>query len=132
MFVAALSMLPHSAMATETELNANDGGSVDAGEFDVPAIRYWWTEDANKNGEYNYSTTAMSGGSTLNVANQYGDVVIADYMTGPFGNTPIPAINMNFHHDGTGYAEANLTTSVANDGHEPLDFADRDAGKAIA
>lgn len=93
--------------------------------------RRWWSEDADHNNEYNYSTTAMSGGSSLNVANQWGDVVISNYMTGPMGNSPIPSIDMNFQHNGSGYAEANLNTSATNNGHEPVDFADRDVGKYI-
>lgn len=97
----------------------------------APLTRLWWQEDANKNGEYNYSNTAFSNGASVNVANQWGDVVIKDFMTGPYGNSPVPAIDMLFHSNAYGTAEAVLTTSRTLDGHEPLDFTDKDAGKAV-
>ncbi|RYZ59346.1 MAG: hypothetical protein EOP07_04250 [Proteobacteria bacterium] len=98
----------------------------------APATRLWWTEDADRNGEYNYSNTAYSGGAAVNIVNQWGDVAITDYMSGPMGNSPIQSVDLRFHSNAGGTAEAALTTSRANNGHEPVDFADKDAGKAIS
>lgn len=121
----ALIFFAHSARADDLSL-VEDGSTL------PPLTRLWWTDDANHNNEYNYSTTAMWGGSSLNVANQWGDVVISNYMTGPYGNSPFLSVDLHFVHNGTGYAEAALgTTQENNNGYEPLDFADRDAGKAI-
>lgn len=97
----------------------------------APLTRLWWQEDPNKNAEYNYSTTLSTNGASVNTANQWGDALIKDFMTGPYGNSPIPAVDLHFRSNAYGYAEAALTTSRQLNGHEPLDFADRDAGKAI-
>lgn len=98
----------------------------------MPQLRKWWLEDANQNGAYNYSTSFFYGGSALNVANEYGDLVSANVLTGPYGNVAVPAVDLRFHHVPGGYVEANLTSSLDNSGHEPTSFEDRDAGKAIA
>lgn len=92
--------------------------------------RAWWTADQNNDGAYNYSTTAMWGGSSLNVANQWNDAAIGEYKTGPYGDTRMPTVKLHFEHNGSGYAEANLPTSV-NPGQEPVSMEDRDAGKAF-
>ncbi len=101
------------------------------GATPAPLTRLWWSKDANLNGEYNYSQTAMSLGATVSTVNQWGDVAIRNYMTGPMGNSPIPAIDMLFRSNAYGTAEAILTTSRQLGGVEPSDVADRDAGKAI-
>ncbi len=101
------------------------------GTTPAPTTRLWWVKDANLNGEYNYSQTMMSQGATVSTVNQWGDVAIRNYMTGPFGNSPIPAVDMLFHSNAYGAAEAILTTSRQLSGVEPTDVADRDAGKAI-
>ncbi len=98
----------------------------------MPYTRVWWKRDANDNGEYNYSTTHMNGGSTINVSNQWGDAVIGSFLTGPYGQTEYKAIDVQFNHNGSGYAEASLTTAVSNTGDEPFNFYDRDAGKAVS
>lgn len=103
---------------------------VNGGTF-MPDTRYWWKEDANQNGEYNYSTTAMQGGSSINVANKWGDVVTGFILTGPYGETRLSIIDLNFKHNGSGYAEANLTSALDNSGHEPQTAAERDTGKFI-
>ncbi len=97
----------------------------------MPEIRFWWVGDANQNGEYNYSTTEMREGSSVNTSNEWGDVVVGHHLTGPYGATPFPAIYLHFKHNGSGYAEANLTTERANTGHEPTSPEERDAGKFI-
>lgn len=102
-----------------------------SGTNPAPLTRLWWSEDPNRNGEYNWSTTSYNNGASVNIANQYGDVVIKNFMTGPYGTTAIPAVDMHFRSNAYGYAEANLTTSVQLNGVEPRDQADRDAGKAI-
>ena len=94
--------------------------------------RHWWLGDALTNGEYNFSTTAMANGSRINVANKWQDVVIGSFFTGPYGEYEVSAIDLQFSHNGSGYAEANLTTSVENTGVEPKGFVDRDFGKSVA
>ncbi|RYZ72339.1 MAG: hypothetical protein EOP09_03335 [Proteobacteria bacterium] len=98
----------------------------------MPAIRPWWSKDPNYNGAYNYSTTYMQGGSTVNVANQWNDVVTGSIMTGPGGQYLVEVVDLEFYHSGRGYAEANLTTSPANTGYEATNEWERDAGKPIA
>ena len=98
----------------------------------MEAKRHWWLSDTLGNGEYNYSTTAMADGSRINVANQWQDVVIGSFFTGPYGEYEVSAIDLQFSHNGSGYAAANLTTSVENTGVEPTGFVDRDFGKSVA
>ncbi|MBC7533011.1 MAG: hypothetical protein H7318_15665, partial [Oligoflexus sp.] len=113
------------------EIKVDNISFIKSGTTLPPSTRLWWSEDANRNGEYNYSTSSFSNGAAVNTANQWGDLRISDYMTGPYGNSPIQSVDLNFISNAYGTAEAALTTSVANNGHEPLDFGDREAGKAI-
>ncbi|HLP43132.1 MAG TPA: hypothetical protein VK465_16625 [Fibrobacteria bacterium] len=97
----------------------------------MPNLRSWWDGFANPKGEYNYSTTSASGGSTINTANQWGDVFVSSAFIGLSGAESSLA-DLLFTHSGSGFAEADLTTAPANTGLEPTSFAERDAGKAIA
>ncbi|SMF30944.1 CIA30 family protein [Pseudobacteriovorax antillogorgiicola] len=99
--------------------------------YKAPKMIPWWRADYNRNGEYNYSTTDMGDGSTINVANQWGDLVTSTTYTGPFGEVEAEVVQLSFHHNGYGFAKANLTSSAAMPGYEPTSFSDRDLGKKI-
>ncbi len=71
-------------MAQETRII-----TVQPGGSSRPDLRYWWEEDANQKGEYNYSSTGMYGGSAVNVANQWGDAFAGFILTGPYGDSNI-------------------------------------------
>lgn len=93
--------------------------------------RLWWQGDQAPFGEYNYSETVDSGGSYVNKANEWGDLVIGTYLTGPSGRSESRAIDLQFSHNGSGLAMAKLTSSSNGNGQEPSGFNDRDAPKYI-
>jgi hypothetical protein len=86
---------------------------------DAPA-RNWAVSDPNQNGVWNWSTTFSSGGSTLEVGNEWGDIIFVN-----------GELVFNISHNGTGTAGGNITTGYGAGGVEPASGAERDAGKAV-
>jgi hypothetical protein len=96
------------------------GGNNQKWRFNrVSGTRKWATRDANASGSWNWSVTSSSGGSTAS-ADTLGDLYAS-------GNT----VSFGFSHNGTGYAEASLTTGYSTEGVEPTSIVERDAGKAV-
>ncbi len=92
----------------------------------------WASEDANGNGEFNYSLTSASGSSYFTELNQWGDLTYS--ITEKYeGNS---SIKMHALHrtgsTGSGYASALITSKGDGTGFEPTSVAERDQGKDIS
>jgi hypothetical protein len=70
---------------------------------------------------WNWSTTVSSGGSTIRGGDQYNDIPVSSQTV----------LELDFTHNGTGLAAANITSSASGEGVPPSSQADRDAGKSV-